>query len=133
MAGPSDKHALGWVSHTKTRDTQLNTSASRVRSLSEGPYRISNTIPWHGRSFGQAEPCFSAIGSALDLQNHLAKIGVSPSGKAAGFDPAIQRFESFHPRFCLRNSVSNSVSNSPLGKRKSKRNSKRNWKRNVRA
>ncbi len=24
-------------------------------------------------------------------------IGVSPSGKAAGFDPAIRRFESFHP------------------------------------
>jgi hypothetical protein len=23
--------------------------------------------------------------------------GVSPSGKAAGFDPAIRRFESFHP------------------------------------
>jgi hypothetical protein len=24
-------------------------------------------------------------------------LGVSPSGKAAGFDPAIRRFESFHP------------------------------------
>src|SRR5690349_24278916 len=24
-------------------------------------------------------------------------VGVSPSGKAAGFDPAIRRFESFHP------------------------------------
>jgi hypothetical protein len=28
----------------------------------------------------------------IDLQ-----VGVSPSGKAAGFDPAIRRFESFHP------------------------------------
>src|ERR1700757_5381767 len=26
-----------------------------------------------------------------------AGAGVSPSGKAAGFDPAIRRFESFHP------------------------------------
>ena len=25
------------------------------------------------------------------------RVGVSPSGKAAGFDPAIRRFESFHP------------------------------------
>jgi hypothetical protein len=25
------------------------------------------------------------------------QVGVSPSGKAAGFDPAIRRFESFHP------------------------------------
>ena len=25
-------------------------------------------------------------------------LGVSPSGKAAGFDPVIRRFESFHPR-----------------------------------
>ena len=24
-------------------------------------------------------------------------LGVSPSGKAAGFDPVIRRFESFHP------------------------------------
>src|SRR5204862_8293559 len=28
--------------------------------------------------------------------------GVSPSGKAAGFDPAIRRFESFHPSQLLR-------------------------------
>src|SRR5437667_9754709 len=28
--------------------------------------------------------------------------GVSPSGKAAGFDPAIRRFESFHPSQFLR-------------------------------
>lgn len=27
----------------------------------------------------------------------VLNIGVSPSGKAAGFDPAIRRFESFHP------------------------------------
>jgi hypothetical protein len=27
----------------------------------------------------------------------LILAGVSPSGKAAGFDPAIRRFESFHP------------------------------------
>jgi hypothetical protein len=27
----------------------------------------------------------------------LIQVGVSPSGKAAGFDPAIRRFESFHP------------------------------------
>ena len=27
----------------------------------------------------------------------LSTAGVSPSGKAAGFDPAIRRFESFHP------------------------------------
>ena len=27
----------------------------------------------------------------------LSSAGVSPSGKAAGFDPAIRRFESFHP------------------------------------
>jgi hypothetical protein len=27
---------------------------------------------------------------------------VSPSGKAAGFDPAIRRFESFHPSQFLR-------------------------------
>src|SRR5882757_9785494 len=26
-----------------------------------------------------------------------SRVGVSPSGKAAGFDPAIRRFESFHP------------------------------------
>jgi 4-diphosphocytidyl-2-C-methyl-D-erythritol kinase len=29
--------------------------------------------------------------------------GVSPSGKAAGFDPAIRRFESFHPSQEVRN------------------------------
>ena len=28
---------------------------------------------------------------------HSSSFGVSPSGKAAGFDPAIRRFESFHP------------------------------------
>ena len=28
---------------------------------------------------------------------HANDTGVSPSGKAAGFDPAIRRFESFHP------------------------------------
>ena len=28
-------------------------------------------------------------------------IGVSPSGKAAGFDPAIPRFESWHPSHIL--------------------------------
>src|SRR5579859_4830978 len=27
----------------------------------------------------------------------VSEVGVSPSGKAAGFDPAIRRFESFHP------------------------------------
>jgi hypothetical protein len=27
---------------------------------------------------------------------------VSPSGKAAGFDPAIRRFESFHPSQFVR-------------------------------
>ena len=26
-----------------------------------------------------------------------SRVGVSPSGKAAGFDPAIRRFESCHP------------------------------------
>ena len=35
-----------------------------------------------------------------------AYIGVSPSGKAAGFGPAIRRFESFRPRILKR---------SPLG------------------
>jgi hypothetical protein len=29
--------------------------------------------------------------------NEVSVAGVSPSGKAAGFDPAIRRFESFHP------------------------------------
>ena len=28
--------------------------------------------------------------------------GVSPSGKAAGFGPAIRRFESFHPRIRIK-------------------------------
>jgi hypothetical protein len=32
--------------------------------------------------------------------------GVSPSGKAAGFDPAIRRFESFHPSQFLGRRVS---------------------------
>lgn len=33
------------------------------------------------------------------LDNINDYIGVSPSGKAAGFGPAIRRFESFHPSF----------------------------------
>jgi ribose-phosphate pyrophosphokinase len=34
---------------------------------------------------------------ARSLLTRAAGAGVSPSGKAAGFDPAIRRFESFHP------------------------------------
>ena len=40
---------------------------------------------------GKMTPC--AGGAREDELN----AGVSPSGKAAGFDPAIRRFESFHP------------------------------------
>jgi hypothetical protein len=32
------------------------------------------------------------------MKKRTTKNGVWPSGKAAGFGPAIQRFESFHPR-----------------------------------
>ena len=36
--------------------------------------------------------------SMRDLSaTRVRSAGVSPSGKAAGFDPAIRRFESFHP------------------------------------
>ena len=36
-------------------------------------------------------------GSSLDRRSGNLKIGVSPSGKAPGFDPGIRRFESCHP------------------------------------
>ena len=36
-------------------------------------------------------------GSSLDRRFGNFKIGVSPSGKAPGFDPGIRRFESCHP------------------------------------
>lgn len=35
----------------------------------------------------------------LAIISFLKFVGVSPSGKAAGFGPAIRRFESFCPRF----------------------------------
>ena len=35
--------------------------------------------------------------SSLGRRMEYLKIGVSPSGKAPGFDPGIRRFESCHP------------------------------------
>jgi hypothetical protein len=37
----------------------------------------------------------------------VLSIGVSPSGKAAGFDPAIRRFESFHPNHSWSSCIGN--------------------------
>ena len=34
---------------------------------------------------------------AVVVPGHRSIVGASPSGKAAGFDPAIRRFESFRP------------------------------------
>ena len=46
------------------------------------------------------------------LKNKSCNIsGASPSGKAAGFDPAIRRFESFCPSFYRKN-----IESSPIWK-----------------
>ena len=96
-ARPADGHGLVHIRRVRERDRSRAPRGAGSRSLAELRGARARTARPCTRSLRAGGEAPAAVRCAPATKAGDADAGVSPSGKAAGFDPAIRRFESFHP------------------------------------
>ena len=104
---PAVAEALDWLGRVRAgaahrhRLLRVRGDAGRAGGASgaRAACRRAGRVTWCAASIARRSRSAGATRAAGRTRTAAADecVGVSPSGKAAGFDPAIRRFESFHP------------------------------------